>query len=333
MSARGHACPSRRPRACRRSARHRSRDLGHRGRESAERRPGAGDLRAHRPRAADRRHRSARRGEEHARRSARCRVPTCRLHGRRAGGRPDQPVQRRRRARGSVEDAVARRRRRRVHQKHGDAGTPGGPLARDGRRRPRSRRRRQGHRHHRNRRGGAGRGRDRADGRCLDRHAGAWRRRRGAGAQGRHHGNRRHLRRSTRRIARAPTAWRRRSRRICRCERIEQDEWRPPIVQTVATSGQGVPQLVEAIAAFRAHAERDAGPERASARDARRRSRAEQRLRELVSQRFVDRLEREVLGSGEWANVVEPDRGARDRSVYCGRRSADAGLAGALPKR
>ncbi len=61
-----------------------------------------------------------------------------------------------------------------------------------------------------------------------------------------------------------------------------EDEWRPPIVQTVATSGQGVPQLVEAIAAFRAHAERDGGPGRASSRDARRRGRADQRLRELV---------------------------------------------------
>jgi LAO/AO transport system kinase len=83
-----------------------------------------------------------------------------------------------------------------------------------------------------------------------------------------------------------------------------EDEWRPPIVQTVATSGQGVPQLVEAISAFRAHAGRDAGPGRASARDLRRRGRADQRLRELVSQRFVDRLEREVLAAGEWANVV-----------------------------
>jgi LAO/AO transport system kinase len=83
-----------------------------------------------------------------------------------------------------------------------------------------------------------------------------------------------------------------------------EDEWRPPIVQTVATSGQGVPQLVEAISAFRAHAERDRGPGRASARLLRRRDRADQRLRELVSRRFVDRLEREVLAPGEWANVV-----------------------------
>jgi LAO/AO transport system kinase len=83
-----------------------------------------------------------------------------------------------------------------------------------------------------------------------------------------------------------------------------ENEWRPPIVQTVATSGQGVPQLVEAIAAFRAYAERDLGPERASARARRRRRRVEQRLRELISERFVDRLEREVLVPGEWGTVV-----------------------------
>jgi LAO/AO transport system kinase len=83
-----------------------------------------------------------------------------------------------------------------------------------------------------------------------------------------------------------------------------ENEWRPPIVQTVATSGQGVPQLVEAIAAFRTYAERDMGPERASARARRRRRRVEQRLRELISERFVDRLEREVLAPGEWGTVV-----------------------------
>src|SRR5580704_13727114 len=107
-----------------------------------------------------------------------------------------------------------------------------------------------------------------------------------------------------------------------------EDEWRPPIVQTVATSGQGVPQLVEAIAAFRAHAERDGGPGRASSRDARRRGRADQRLRELVSLRFVDRLEREVLAPGEWANVVGRVA-AREIDPYA---AADELLTRALPR-
>jgi LAO/AO transport system kinase len=83
------------------------------------------------------------------------------------------------------------------------------------------------------------------------------------------------------------------------------DEWRPPIVKTVATSGQGVAELVTAIDAFRVHAGRDHGPERASARAVRRRMRGEQRLREVVSQRFMEHLERDVLAPGEIAKVVD----------------------------
>src|SRR2546426_5087598 len=56
-----------------------------------------------------------------------------------------------------------------------------------------------------------------------------------------------------------------------------EDEWRPPIVTTVATSGRGVPELVDAIWRFR---------ERSKNNEAtRRRTRSEYRLRELVSQR------------------------------------------------
>jgi LAO/AO transport system kinase len=107
-----------------------------------------------------------------------------------------------------------------------------------------------------------------------------------------------------------------------------EDEWRPPIVRTVATSGQGVPQLVEAISAFRAHAERDGGPGRASSRDARRRGRADQRLRELVALRFIDRLERDVLAPGEWAHVVGRVA-AREIDPYA---AADELLTRALPR-
>ncbi len=74
-------------------------------------------------------------------------------------------------------------------------------------------------------------------------------------------------------------------------------EWRPPILKTVATSGAGVPELVEAIWRFRAHA--------TPAQAARRRTRSEYRLRELVSHRFMDHLEREVLAPGELAAVVD----------------------------
>ena len=74
-------------------------------------------------------------------------------------------------------------------------------------------------------------------------------------------------------------------------------EWRPPIVKTVATTGQGIPELVERIAEFRAHS--------LGTQAARRRTRSEYRLRELVSQRFMDHLERRVLGPGELGTLVD----------------------------
>jgi LAO/AO transport system kinase len=77
----------------------------------------------------------------------------------------------------------------------------------------------------------------------------------------------------------------------------ESADWRPPIVRTVATTGSGVPELVEAIAQFRAHSER--------VQAARRKTRSEYRLRELVSQRFMDHLERHVLVTGELGAIVD----------------------------
>ena len=74
-------------------------------------------------------------------------------------------------------------------------------------------------------------------------------------------------------------------------------EWRPPIVKTVATTGQGIPELVEAIAQFRAHS--------LGTQASRRKTRSEYRLRELVSKRFMDHLEREVLSPGELGAIVE----------------------------
>ena len=74
-------------------------------------------------------------------------------------------------------------------------------------------------------------------------------------------------------------------------------EWRPPIVKTVATTGQGIPELVEAIAQFRAHS--------AGTQASRRRTRSEYRLRELVSQRFMDHLERQVLAPAELGAIVD----------------------------
>src|SRR4029079_13351263 len=74
-------------------------------------------------------------------------------------------------------------------------------------------------------------------------------------------------------------------------------EWRPPIVKTVATSGAGVEDLLAGVGQVRAHA--------APTQAARRKARSEYRLRELTAQRFMDRLEREVLAQGELASIVD----------------------------
>ena len=74
-------------------------------------------------------------------------------------------------------------------------------------------------------------------------------------------------------------------------------EWRPPIVKTVATTGAGIPDLVAAIEQFRAHS--------AGLQAARRKTRSEYRLRELISHRFMEHLERDVLGAGELGSMVD----------------------------
>ena len=66
-------------------------------------------------------------------------------------------------------------------------------------------------------------------------------------------------------------------------------QWRPPIVKTVATTGMGIVQLVEAIRAFRAHAE--------ATNVSRRLVRSESRIRELVSERLMARLDKSALAA------------------------------------
>jgi LAO/AO transport system kinase len=73
-------------------------------------------------------------------------------------------------------------------------------------------------------------------------------------------------------------------------------EWRPPVLKTIATTGAGVPELVSVIERFRAHSR--------GSEAARRKTRSEYRLRELVSQRFMEHLERHVLAPGELAATV-----------------------------
>jgi LAO/AO transport system kinase len=69
-------------------------------------------------------------------------------------------------------------------------------------------------------------------------------------------------------------------------------EWRPPIVKTEATTGRGVPELWAAIGRFRQQS--------AGTRERRLRARHEFRLRELLTHRFLDHLERRVLAPGEF---------------------------------
>ena len=74
-------------------------------------------------------------------------------------------------------------------------------------------------------------------------------------------------------------------------------EWRPPIMKTEATSGRGVPELLEMIEKFRAHT--------AASQGARRRARAEWRLRELLGQRFLTHVEQKVLAPGEFDRFLD----------------------------
>ena len=74
------------------------------------------------------------------------------------------------------------------------------------------------------------------------------------------------------------------------------EEWHPPIVKTIATTGEGIPELRAAIARFQAHSTTASG--------GRLRKRQEYRLRELLSHRFLQRLER-VLPAGELDGVID----------------------------
>ena len=74
-------------------------------------------------------------------------------------------------------------------------------------------------------------------------------------------------------------------------------EWRPPIVKTVATTGAGLPELVDTIERFRTHT--------AATQGRRRRARAEWRLRELLGHRFLSHDEGKVLTPGEFDTILD----------------------------
>lgn len=73
-------------------------------------------------------------------------------------------------------------------------------------------------------------------------------------------------------------------------------EWTPPIVKTEATTGRGVAELWETVGRFRAHSQ--------GARERRLKARNEFRLRDLLTHRFMEHVERELLGAGEFDALV-----------------------------
>lgn len=94
--------------------------------------------------------------------------------------------------------------------------------------------------------------------------------------------------------------------------------WRPPVLRTEATANRGIVELIDAIDAFRAQSADTLG--------ARRRARAEWRLREILGRRFMQYLEAQVLAPGEFGQWL--DRiAAREVDPY---GAADAVMARAL---
>jgi methylmalonyl-CoA/ethylmalonyl-CoA epimerase len=69
------------------------------------------------------------------------------------------------------------------------------------------------------------------------------------------------------------------------------------VLRTEATTGKGVPELLEAIEAFRVHAEKE--------QTSRRRMRASFRLRELLAERFLQHVEQRALEAGAFEAYID----------------------------
>ena len=103
---------------------------------------------------------------------------------------------------------------------------------------------------------------------------------------------------STRPIAKAPIARRRRSKRCCRSSRGRRTTWRPPVLRTVATTGAGVAG---------AGRRRSSGfaSETSAALAERRRARAEWRLREILGRRSCITSSSTMLAPGEFDQLLD----------------------------
>jgi LAO/AO transport system kinase len=80
-------------------------------------------------------------------------------------------------------------------------------------------------------------------------------------------------------------------------QHFAEGEWRPPIVKTEATTGRGVPELWQTIQAFRARSE--------GTRARRLKARNEFRLRDLLTHRFMEHVERSLMTPSEFEALVE----------------------------
>lgn len=73
--------------------------------------------------------------------------------------------------------------------------------------------------------------------------------------------------------------------------------WRPPVLRTEATASRGIGELIDTIDRFREQSSDTLG--------ARRRARAEWRLREILGRRFMQHLEANVLQPGEFGQWLD----------------------------
>lgn len=81
-------------------------------------------------------------------------------------------------------------------------------------------------------------------------------------------------------------------------------EWRPPIVKTEATAGRGVAELWATVRQFRAHSENAVSGSSRTARQRRLKARNEFRLRDLLTHRFMEMVEQELLGPAAFEALV-----------------------------
>jgi len=80
-------------------------------------------------------------------------------------------------------------------------------------------------------------------------------------------------------------------------QQFGEGEWRPPIVKTEATTGRGVAELWNTVKVFRTHSE--------GTRVKRLKARNEFRLRDLLTHRFMEYVERDLLDPGQFQTLVD----------------------------